>query len=819
MSETASSPGSAASGISGQPPQDAALSWRSAGSLSDEDLLALLDNLSVPHSTAEFDDDEAAVLANLFAVRPDQPDQPDQPEGPDQPGCRRGHDGGHEALFADEPAAAAQGSTAAAHGSTASPVWIGEHLPAGPGLAAVLAQDAPSDASDWDLPGMAAGYRRLAAWAQARELAAVAEIATRRAAANPNIGAGDDGRPLQLPPEAAAEVALELRMSQYGASDWTDLGCQLRWRLPATFAALASGTIDLARARIIVETTGLLSDEDATAVEQRVLPAAAERTTGQLRAAVRRAVLAVDPDGAEQRRKDTERQAKISLYSGEEGTATLTGSGLPGVQAAAAMARITAMARALKSAGAGGGLDLLRAHIFIGLLLDTLPYIPPPADGPPDNPPPGDQPPPDHGPAGDPPPWDDQLPTDQQSPSDYSPAADPPPWDDQLPTDQQRPSDYSPAGNPPPADDRLPADGGPVDAPLLPADAGLAGGPDDGSPGHGPGLSGRRGDLSSAEDQPGWWPDVPCPGDADAPPDTDDPPGPSLGSEPDDVDDDGWLLPSPHWPALPARLPAVGDQMPPHNDAARARAGLLDVLIPWSSLAGDSREPGFLGRIGPVSSMQAQQLLLLATRSPRTEWRVIVTDDDGRALAVERARPPWHTHASDNEANVTGVIGRVTITIRARALSSPTAAPTGGASACPLPLRRIATMVLRVAARAAARAHAEAERDSDAGGCAHSTASTAYRPPRRMREFIAARDKTCRFGPCGQPAWRTDIDHTLPWNKGGRTCPCNLGGCCRTHHLVKHLPGWQLEQPQPGVFRWITPAARSYFVEPDPYPV
>jgi hypothetical protein len=92
-------------------------------------------------------------------------------------------------------------------------------------------------------------------------------------------------------------------------------------------------------------------------------------------------------------------------------------------------------------------------------------------------------------------------------------------------------------------------------------------------------------------------------------------------------------------------------------------------------------------------------------------------------------------------------------------------------------------------------------------------------PPPRIREHVAALDRTCRFGPCGQPAWRTDLDHTLPWHNGGPTCPCNLGGCCRTHHKIKQLPGWHLEQPQPGTFRWATPAGRTYLVQPDHYPI
>ena len=676
---------------------------------------------------------------------------------------------------------------------------------------------------------MASSYRRLAAWAQARELAAVAEIAVRRAAANPAIGTDDYGQPCQLPPEAAAEVALELRMTQYGASEWTALGCQLRWQLPRTGAALAAGTIDLARARIIAEGTGLLIDEHAALVEERVLPAAGNQTTGQLRLAVRRAVLAVDPDGAEQRRKETERQAKISLYPGEEGTATLTGSSLPGVQAAAAMARITAIARALKSSGAHGGLNLLRAHVYIGLLLGTLPLIPPPAGGPPDNPTPSDYPTPPDNPPDNPTPPDNppdnptppDNPPDKPTPSDNPPTGHP--FDDGLPEDFGTPGNR---GGPSLPDDTLDDHARGSGIPLAEFGRPTESDDDHGEPGDDPGDSDCRAELGRADGLPGCWPDIPCPTDADAPPDTGDPPDPpsALNNQLDDEDDDWPQLPSPDWPSLPAQLPAAFDTAPVHRGAAApngrvpARAGLLDVLLPWSSLTSGGYEPGMLGRIGPVSSMQAQQLLILAVRCPTTEWRVIVTGDDGRALAVERARPclPGQVRkpsARAAAANATGVIGRITVTIRASTLGE------ADSSACPPLLRASAAAIRAAARRAAARANAEAALDAEAAGCAHNTASAAYRPPPRIREFIAARDKTCRFDTCGQPAWRTDIDHTRPWHKGGLTCRCNLGGCCRTHHKIKQLPGWRLEQPQPGTFRWTTPAGRSYQVRPDPYPV
>jgi Domain of unknown function (DUF222) len=633
-----------------------------------------------------------------------------------------------------------------------SEAQIAEHIDVGPGLASVLANAVPRAASNWDLPGIAAAYRRLASWAQSGELAAVAEIASRSAAANTRIGTDDSGRPGQLPPEAAAEVALALQMSQPGASDWVDLAVQMRWRLQATGAALSVGTIDLARARIIADCTSVLTDELASEVETRVLPEASSQTTGQLRNSVRRAVIAADPEGAEQRRKDTERRSKIALYPDENGTATLTGSCLPGVHAAAAMARISAMARALKSSGAQGGLDLLRTHIYLGLLLGTMPLIPPPADGPPDGPPPADGPP--------------DEPPSADGPPDDPPPADGPPDD--------RPSDESPTD---PAGQHSPALGGSV---------------------------------------PGPWQDIPAPTDADAPDDVDIPDAAIsyLGRAEDTEEDDRAEGPSPDWPPLPAQLPAGPTGQPGQSRPGRPPPGLLDLVVPWSALAGHTAEAGHLNRIGPVTRLQARQLLVLAARSPHTEWRVVITDNDGRAVAVERDRPGWHLASSTAEAATTGVVGRVTIAIRESWLGTPRAADPAG----PSPIREITAMVLRAAARAADRARSERPSQTQAGACAHALASDSYRPPPRIRDFVSIRDVTCRFRTCGQPAWRTDLDHTVPWQKGGLTCSCNLGGCCRTHHKIKQLPGWRLEQPRPGVFRWTTPAGRSYEVAPDPYP-
>jgi hypothetical protein len=305
-----------------------------------------------------------------------------------------------------------------------------------------------------------------------------------------------------------------------------------------------------------------------------------------------------------------------------------------------------------------------------------------------------------------------------------------------------------------------------------------------------------------------------------------------------------------------------------------------------------------LCRIGPVTAAQSRQLLKLATRGRDTEWRLILTDDDGRACAVERIRLGHITSASphpdpntggtrnaaqdtgpgaartdagsggagtdtslggarpdtvhgaartdaepgDTGGDTTAVVGRATLTMReswlvasgadvsgARQPDVTTAAPVPpgqghqpGPSRAGTPLagQSLLAPVMRAAERAVARVRAERAANAQAGGsCAHSAASPAYRPPPRLREYVAARDVTCRFPPCGQPTWRGDLDHTVPWQQGGPTCSCNLGGTCRVHHQLKQLPGWSLEQPRPGYFIWTTPAGLSYHVLPDRYPV
>jgi hypothetical protein len=58
----------------------------------------------------------------------------------------------------------------------------------------------------------------------------------------------------------------------------------------------------------------------------------------------------------------------------------------------------------------------------------------------------------------------------------------------------------------------------------------------------------------------------------------------------------------------------------------------------------------------------------------------------------------------------------------------------------------------------------------------------------------------------------------VAFDKGGRTCICNLAPCCRRHHRAKQSPGWQLQQPLPGQMTWRMPSGRTYRTAGDPYP-
>jgi hypothetical protein len=253
-------------------------------------------------------------------------------------------------------------------------VWVDaavlEAVP-GPGLARQLANTGVGELDADGLLSAASGWRRLGSWAKAGELAAVAAFLDRRVAQYRG-----DSRALDA---AMAEVGCALGyLTNTAMAGLASLAEGLCGPLTDTWQGLRAGRIDEAKAHIITSGTWGLDADTARLVEQRVLARAAEQSTGQLRAAVARAVLALDPEGAERRRRRAQTGRRVELRPEGEHTASLAGRDLPIAQALAADQRITAIATALKNQGDPRPLQYLRGTAYLHLLLGTPP---PPPDG------------------------------------------------------------------------------------------------------------------------------------------------------------------------------------------------------------------------------------------------------------------------------------------------------------------------------------------------------------------------------------------------------------------------------------------------------
>src|SRR2546429_3674725 len=106
------------------------------------------------------------------------------------------------------------------------------------------------------------------------------------------------------------EVAALLHISDRAAERRITFAVGLTSRLPHTLATLKQGCIEEFRAQLIAEAVAPLSDEHALAVENRVLAKAPAQTPTQLRNALTKVVLAVDPQGAEERRQERVRDRR-----------------------------------------------------------------------------------------------------------------------------------------------------------------------------------------------------------------------------------------------------------------------------------------------------------------------------------------------------------------------------------------------------------------------------------------------------------------------------------------------------------------------------
>jgi Domain of unknown function (DUF222) len=488
------------------------------------------------------------------------------------------------------------------------PVWggpgfgFGDGEPldtAAPGVGlAGLAEDAHASLARVDddcLVGVIRGWRRIASWAAGRELAAVAELARRRPA---------DGLPGSGREFVADELAAALTLTIRAAQGERDLAWQLAQLLPATLAALSAGQIDLPRARVIADGTAELMAGHAAAVEAAVLPRAGGLTTGQLRAAVATAVLAADPDAAARRRTAARARAHVSCWAGPAGTAHLEGHDLPAAQTLAADARLGQIAAGWKAQGAQGGLDLLRAHAYLALLLGHDTSTPPSG----------------------------LLLPSHRTPHPSTPAPSTPAPSTPAPSTPapSTPASSTPAssatgtvstgagpghGASPGSDSAASATG----ATTTPAGPGHGASPGSDST---PGTASVPGSDADADGMDPGGDTTPGPGGS----------GPGVAEEGDPGVPAGLRPPGPQpergtWPALPPV------------------AATINLTIPLATLVQLGDSPGEAPGYGPVDPGTARTLAAAAAGHPATRWQITVTSPHGQALGhgtTRRARRPGH---------------------------------------------------------------------------------------------------------------------------------------------------------------------------------
>lgn len=211
---------------------------------------------------------------------------------------------------------------------------------------------------------------RVVAQVEALGLAATAELCRRRPAPGGPVGERDRGVPghTQISEFAVDEVATALHLTHATAGARVTLALDLDERLHGTAVALAAGDLDLPRARVLAEGTRVLDRPDQLErVEEAVLPDAPEQTTGQLRAAVARAVIDVDTSAAQARHERARLERRVQLFPQPDGMATLSAS-LPAPEARAVYAGIDLLARAWASREDQRSGDQRRADALVHLV-------------------------------------------------------------------------------------------------------------------------------------------------------------------------------------------------------------------------------------------------------------------------------------------------------------------------------------------------------------------------------------------------------------------------------------------------------------------
>lgn len=238
----------------------------------------------------------------------------------------------------------------------------------------LLAEVSAPPAEHWvQSLGEARTQENLAVFRQLRSIAALV-VAWRptvmQREVDRRLGRRDTGADSLAEACVVSEVALELGLTEGSAQRRVDaaLALVVDGRLPQAHLLAKAGVLDWARLNALVSRVRDLTIDGAQRVEHLVLNAKKLRLTiGRFEKAVDRAVLSVDAEAAERRRRAARSGRRVAFYRDDDGTdasASLWVSG-PAEALAAVWASIDAGARHLRAAGDPRTLDQLRHDLVV----------------------------------------------------------------------------------------------------------------------------------------------------------------------------------------------------------------------------------------------------------------------------------------------------------------------------------------------------------------------------------------------------------------------------------------------------------------------
>jgi hypothetical protein len=229
-------------------------------------------------------------------------------------------------------------------------------LPPGPALAAGLMQLRSGLVSEADSVRVVALWVGVKAWCDAQAMRSLSDCCP-----------SHDTHDAEL---TVHEVAAMTHTSEISTGTELALMMQVRDALPLSWEALNAATLTLAHVKALARVLSVVSSDVSVRVEAAVVPQAVAKgwTPAELRSAARRALIAVDPDGAADRAEKAREHSDVRLYGDDHEMASLVATA-DAVTSRVLMDAIDASAQAMKRDGDARSVGQLRVAALAAAVL------------------------------------------------------------------------------------------------------------------------------------------------------------------------------------------------------------------------------------------------------------------------------------------------------------------------------------------------------------------------------------------------------------------------------------------------------------------